>query len=119
MYNPKLFLFKTRCVHINLFTYLVMCALIVPIIASANTETYFCDGSTNSELRYNNTVILKKYEDGNLASIQEVKNKKIMGYMNLGGEMVIAVLRGGLKMGVRMVIFLHGIKMEEDIFQGA
>lgn len=33
--------------------------------------------------------------------------------------MVIAVLRGGLKMGVRMVIFLHGIKMEKDIFQGA
>ncbi|EOC3629997.1 toxin-antitoxin system YwqK family antitoxin [Enterobacter hormaechei] len=79
MYNPKLSVFKTRCVHISSFSYLVMCALIVPIIVSANTGTYFCDSSTNSELRYNNTIILKKYENGNLASIQEVNNEKFNG----------------------------------------
>ncbi len=79
MYNPKLSVFKTRCVHISSFSYLVMCALIVPIIVSANTGTYFCDSSTNSELKYNNTIILKKYENGNLASIQKVNNEKFNG----------------------------------------
>ncbi|ECC1695672.1 hypothetical protein DPB93_25690 [Salmonella enterica subsp. salamae] len=79
MYNPKLCVFKICCVHINSFAYLVMCTLIVPIVVSANTETCFCDSSTNSKLMYNSSVILKKYENGNIASIQEIKNKKFNG----------------------------------------
>ncbi|HCL5351000.1 TPA: hypothetical protein N3A45_003971 [Salmonella enterica subsp. salamae serovar [1],40:z35:e,n,x,z15] len=79
MYNPKLCVFKICCFHINSFAYLVMCTLIVPIVVSANTETCFCDSSTNSKLMYNSSVILKKYENGNIASIQEIKNKKFNG----------------------------------------
>ncbi|EOX8446583.1 toxin-antitoxin system YwqK family antitoxin [Salmonella enterica] len=45
--------------------------------------------------------------------------KNLMGYMNPGGEMVIAVLRGGLKMGVRMVIFFAWYKNGRKYFSGS